>query len=228
MSNHDGFLKLAHGTGIPLVGGNLARSPGPLVINVTVIGAARRRRVLTRAGGRHGDELYVTGSLGAAATGLAICESGVDRGALDPTLGECLGRYEWPQPRLRLGISVARNRAASACVDLSDGLADAVSQLAGASGTGAVVEASRLPIHPGTIAWAATRGQHAVPQAVSGGEDYELLFAVPARRRAAFRAAARSQPDVTVTHIGRLSRDTGVWLDRDGRLEPLGRGFSHF
>lgn len=224
----DGLLALAHTARVPLVGGNITRSPGPLMVDVTAIGAARRRRVLTRKGGRHGDALYVTGSLGAAATGLALLERGASRAALSPDLAECLDRYERPQPRLRTGLTVARNRGASACVDLSDGLADAVHQLAQASGLGAIIQAAHLPVHPGAIAWAERMSQNAVTTAAIGGEDYELLFAVPTKCRNRFRAATRAISEVPVTCIGHLTRDPGVWLELDGQRDALGSGFTHF
>jgi thiamine-monophosphate kinase len=224
----DGLLALAHAVRVPLVGGNITRSPGPLMVDVTVIGAARRRRVLTRSGGRHGDALYVTGSLGAASTGLALLERGESRTALSPALAECIDRYERPQPRLRTGVAVARNRGASACVDLSDGLADAVHQLTQASGLGAVIQAAHLPVHPGAIFWAERMNQSAITTAASGGEDYELLFAVPPKRRNRFRAATEAVSDVPVTCIGHLTRDPGVWFEHNGQRDALGPGFTHF
>ena len=224
----DGFLRLATQMNVPLAGGNLSQSPGPLVVDVTLLGSARRRRVLTRSAARPGDELYVTGSLGAAATGLAIRRNAQIDATVNAEFAACVARYERPEPRLRWGLTVARNRAASACVDLSDGLADAVTQIAEASGVGAVVVAAELPIHAGTTQWATLTGGQAVPLAMSGGEDYELLFAVPKKRRSRFLAIARALKDVPVTRVGRVTAEPGLWLERDGQIEPLGRGFVHF
>ena len=136
-----------------MIGGNVARSPGPLFLDVTVTGTAKRRRVLTRAGARVGDKLFVTGTLGAAAAGLVWLRLKTgdarrrrgDVGRVQPAVV----RYLQPEPRMRFGLIAGRTRAASACMDLSDGLADAVRQIAGASGTGAVIEAEALPIHLG-------------------------------------------------------------------------------
>src|SRR5688572_20881981 len=89
----DGFLALATQEGAPLVGGNLTRSPGPLVIDVTAMGAARPRRILRRSGARPGDRLFVTGQLGAAAVGLALRKAGVDVAALDADQRACVLRY---------------------------------------------------------------------------------------------------------------------------------------
>jgi thiamine-monophosphate kinase len=224
----EGFVALAGQAGAPLVGGNLTRSPGPVVIDVTAVGSARPRRLLTRSGGRPGDELFVTGQLGAAAAGLALLRGGRAGGSLDAEAAACVCRFERPDARVRCGVTVARRRAASAAVDLSDGLADAVHQLAAASQTGAVVDASDVPVHPGAAAWAAGTHQDPLTLALSGGEDYELLFAVSRRQRRNFFSAIRQSGDLTVTRVGRLQGEPGAWLNRDGRLEPLGPGFVHF
>jgi thiamine-monophosphate kinase len=224
----DGFLALAAKTGAPLVGGNITRSPGPLVVDVTAIGSVRRRRLLTRGGGRPGDELFLTGQIGGAAAGLALLEASRDRATFDALDTDCVHRYEWPDPRLRCGQIVARSRAASACMDLSDGLADAAGQLARASQTGVVVDAAAVPIHPGAAAWASRTGGEALPLALAGGEDYELLFAVSPRQRRKFLAAARAYRGLMLTSVGRLRREPGHWLSRMGQLEPLGSGFVHF
>jgi thiamine-monophosphate kinase len=224
----DGVVTAAGTYGAVLAGGNLARSPGPLVVDVTAVGAAARRRVLSRAGGRPGDLLFVTGAVGAAATGLAMLDAGVDRGALDAAARACLDRYEQPAPRARCGRIVAASRSASAAIDLSDGLAEAARQLADASATGVSLAARAIPIHDGARAWAARQGIDPLRLALAGGEDYELLFAVPPRRRRAFAGALRRCADLPVTHVGYLTRERGATLDRDGAQEPLPAGFQHF
>jgi thiamine-monophosphate kinase len=220
----DGFLALARETGTPLVGGNIARSPGPLVLDVTALGAATRRRVLRRAGGRPGDELYVTGRLGAAAAGLRLREAG--RAPAGEAERECLDRYERPMARLRFGVAIGRSGTAAAAVDLSDGLADAARQLAAAGSLGVALDAGRVPIHPGAAS--ASPADDGLQLALAGGEDYELLFAVRARRRSRFLAAARRFQTIGITRVGRLLSETGAWLERDGVREPLPEGFSHF
>jgi thiamine-monophosphate kinase len=224
----DGLLTLAGVSRTPLVGGNITRSPGPLVIDVTVVGSARARRIVTRGGGRAGDELYVTGWLGASAAGLAALQSGAARPELDSDLAACVARYERPEPRLRAGLIAARSRTVTAGIDLSDGLADGVRQIATASRVGAIVEAGDVPVHPGAGAWAARTSSDPLTWALSGGEDYELLFAVPKRRTRSFLAATKHWAGLQVTRVGHLTREPGVWLRRGERLEPLGSGFVHF
>ncbi len=224
----DGLASLGERERVPLVGGNLSRSPGPLVVDVTVVGSAHPRRLLSRGGGSPDDELYVTGSIGAAAAGLACVAAGVDRTALDAETLACIDRYERPDPRLRCGTQVARNRAASAAIDLSDGLAQAARQLADASGAGVILEADALPIHPGARRQMLAAGLEPVTASLSGGEDYELLFSVGRRQRRAFRATTARCRGLPVTRVGRLTAEPGARLNRDGRLEPLGGGFAHF
>jgi thiamine-monophosphate kinase len=224
----DGFLALATREKAPLVGGNISKSPGPIVVETTATGSVRPRRFLTRSGGRAGDELYVTGSLGAAAAGLAMLTASVDRATLDPTETACIARYERPDARLRCGRVVARSRAARACIDLSDGLADAARHLAHQSRTGVVIEAEALPIHPGVLAWSARCGADPIALATAGGEDYELLFAVPARQVRRFSGATRRCGDLAITRVGRLTAESGAWLRRGDRMEPLASGFVHF
>lgn len=223
----DGFFDLAAETGVPIVGGNLTSSPGPIVIDVTLIGAARRRRVLTRRGGRPGHLLYVTGTLGRAAAEVARMLAGP--APHDPPYVPRLPREA---ALLACGVQVARNRAASAAMDLSDGLADAVRQVAGQSGTGARVYSSKIPVDAVASAWADRQGtgsEGALQLAVYGGEDYELLFAVPARSRRNFETVAGRQTPVRC--IGELTTGVDTLLVRDdagGRTLPLGGGFTHF
>lgn len=223
----DAFLALAARTGTHLVGGNVTRSPGPLVIDVTLSGTAKRRKVLTRAGGRPGDELWVSGTVGGAAAGLAWLQQGGSADGPDAAVADAVARFLRPEPRLRLGLLAGRTRAASAAMDLSDGLADAVRQLAEASGTGARLEASAIPVHPG-VAAVAGDPPATLTAALAGGEDYELLLAVPRRAGRRFAAAARLAR-VPVTRIGALApAAAGLTLATDAGDRPIPEGFEHF
>lgn len=225
----DGVLELAADARVTLAGGNITRSPGPLIVDVTVTGFARRRQVLTRGGGRAGDAIYVTGDVGAAAAGLQAWKAGATDidGDVDG-IGACIARHRRPQPRVRIGALLGRNRAADACMDLSDGLADAVRQVAQASGLGAAIDAGAIPIAPAARAWFARSGADAVTAAIAGGDDYELLFAVPRRARGRLATVIRQARGVPVTRIGTLTNDPALVLNRDGRPEPLPEGFVHF
>jgi thiamine-monophosphate kinase len=223
----DGLLALAAQTRIALVGGNIARSPGPLVADIVAIGSVKPRRVLTRAGARPGDELYVSGRLGASAAGLASLRAS----RVDPTSErrpECEARHLRPEPRLRLGSLLGRTRTARACLDLSDGLADGVHQIARASGVGALIEADDLPIDPGARAWFDGHGGSALEAVLSGGEDYELLFAISPKNRRLLASIARLVPDLPITRVGQVMATPRVELRRDGRIGDLPPGFAHF
>jgi thiamine-monophosphate kinase len=227
----DGLLDAAAASRVTLAGGNITRSPGPLVVDVTVIGSVRPRRILTRGGGRAGDALYVTGSIGAAATGLGWLRANGQSGTElpdDPELAECVLRHRRPEARVRLGALFGRTRAASACMDLSDGLADAVRQVAEASGLGAKIAAAELPLHPGAVRWFGERGEDPVAASLAGGDDYELLVAVPSRRRGRLRLVERQGRGVRLTRIGELTREREIILSRDGGSFPLPDGFVHF
>jgi thiamine-monophosphate kinase len=223
----DGFLSLAADARVALAGGNITRSPGPLIVDVTVSGFARRRHVLTRSGGQPGDDLYVTGEVGSAAAGLAYWKDTKEAKEL-PGIDACVARHRRPEPRVRVGTLLGRNRAANACMDLSDGLADAVRQVAEASGTGALIDAAALPINAAARAWFARSGHDPVMAAIAGGDDYELLFSASRRARGRLATVMRQARGVPITRIGALTADPDLAVSRDGREEPLPAGFVHF
>jgi thiamine-monophosphate kinase len=252
----EGIASLAARARLPVVGGNLTRSPGPLMIDVTVMGTVKRRQALTRRGARPGDELYVSGTIGGASAALHLLRDRATLVDLDAKLAgavraeEARGlkqdvplrqdvpaassapsvveRYLRPEPRLRLGTLLGRNRAASACMDLSDGLSDAVYQVADASGVGMVIDAGALPID--TVAGAVFESCRLDPvtEAITAGDDYELLIAVRPRARARLAAAMR-HGDAPLTRIGVCTADRAVVLRRGGTDAALPRGgYAHF
>jgi thiamine-monophosphate kinase len=227
----DGLLQVAHADKVTLVGGNITRSPGPLVVDVTLIGSVRPRRFLTRSGGQPGDQLYVTGTIGAAAAGLGWLREHATLGTEIPEdsgLAECVLRHRRPEPRARIGGLLGRSRAATACMDLSDGLADAVRQLAAASGAGARISAEALPIHAAARRWFSRDGGDPLTAAAAGGDDYELLFAVSKRARGRLRHVIQQARGIPVTRIGELTVESAIRIERDGAIEPLPDGFVHF
>lgn len=213
----DGLLALASRWNVALVGGNIAASPGPLIVDITALGSARPRRIMRRSGARPGDVLYVSGEAGAAAAGLEWCHAHADEALkmrddnahiASDAMHAAAARFLYPDPRVRLGFVLARTRAATACVDLSDGLADAVHQLAAASGVGAIVDGDAVPIAPAVAEWFRRSGRDALLAAMTGGDDYELLFTMPARRQRLFEAVTRQ--------VGRVRGSGG-----DAGAEPM-------
>jgi thiamine-monophosphate kinase len=200
------------------------------MIDVTVVGTAKPRRVLTRSGARPGDELLVSGSIGAAAAGLRLLKRSTTKetSSVSSVVESCLKRFLYPEPRVRLGLMLARNRAATACVDLSDGLADAVRQLAIASQVGAIVDAGALPIEPEAKTILESGGDP-VTEAISGGDDYELLFSVKPTVRSRLRNAERHGDVSLMTRIGLCTKDPALILRHpDSGDRSLPQGYSHF
>jgi thiamine-monophosphate kinase len=209
-----GMSALAREHRIALVGGNLSRARS-LSVTLTAVGEVPRGGALRRAGGRAGDRLYVSGRLGDARLGLALLAKGLR--------GQARARQLRPTPRIALGL-VAR-RFASAAIDVSDGLAQDAGHLARASGVRAVLELSALPISRELERHAARAARL---WAVSGGEDYELLLAVPPKAASRFeRACARAGE--RVTRIGELVTGRGVAVvDPQRGILPTPPGFDHF
>ncbi|MGE0865229.1 MAG: thiamine-phosphate kinase [Vicinamibacterales bacterium] len=232
----DGLAALATRHNVSVVGGNITRTTGPLVVDVTAGGTVASRKWLTRSGAVAGDEIWVSGTIGGAAAGLEML------GAAKPGIGNrepevesafptpgCIERQLRPMPRVRLGIAMGRGRAARAAMDLSDGLADAVRQMAAASGCGARIDAAALPIEPGAAAWWQARGVDPIRAAIAGGEEYELLFAVPKRGGGRLRNVRRHVADPVLTRVGVFTKDANtVVVERDGREEVLPEGYRHF
>ena len=221
----DGLLDLAAHHRVALVGGNVSRTTGPLTIDVTATGSVRRRRVLTRAGAKPGDLVYVTGTLGSAATGLELLKAGATIGS---SLQTCVDRYLRPEPRVRAGMLLGRNRAASSCMDLSDGLGDALHQVAEASGVGITVDADELPIADEVRAWHRETGRDLLPTVLGAGDDYELVFTTRQSQRGRFRSAAQQIGGLRLTRIGIVTKARDVLMRHQGKTHELPRGYEHW
>jgi thiamine-monophosphate kinase len=223
----DGLAALASRARISIAGGNLTKSPGPLMLDVTVMGTVKRRGALVRSGARPGDELYVSGTIGAAAAGLQMLRANLSTTDDAEVQTGCINRYLYPEPRMRLGTLLGRNRLASACIDLSDGLADGVRQITEASGVGAIVEEASLPIDPDARRWFASRHADPVVEALTGGDDYELLFSVKPRAAKQLHSVCRTA-GAAIARIGACAADRAIVLRGAGRTASWPRGYSHF
>jgi thiamine-monophosphate kinase len=225
-----GFLEAAARAGVAVVGGNISQAPA-VMLDVTASGAVKRRAILRRGGARAGDEIYVSGQVGAAAAGLAWLERhpGAAEAEVPDEVADAVRRYRAPDARVALGVQVARNRAASACMDTSDGLADALQQMAAASGVGMRIEQARVPVSPAVTAACALTGADRWTLALGGGEDYELVFTVPRRVRRAFLHATGRAGLPPVTRIGVCRKEAGVvMIDEAGAEHPMPAGYAHF
>ncbi|HEX3951676.1 MAG TPA: thiamine-phosphate kinase [Steroidobacteraceae bacterium] len=215
-----GFFALAEAYAVELVGGDTTR--GPLAISVQLLGHAPHATSLRRSGAKAGDLLAVSGTLGDAAAGLAFLKqpAAVRSGAVDTVVR----RFEYPTPRVQLGI--AARGIASAAMDLSDGLAGDLAKLADASGLAAHASVDRLPLSDAIRE--VVDLSEARDLALAGGDDYELLLAVPPHRFADLAAAA-DQLNLTLTAIGELRAGAGVnWSLNGEDFVPGVLGYDHF
>lgn len=216
--------------GCPLLGGDTVSTPGPLMISITAFGRVPAGKMVHRNGAKPGDRVMVTGTIGDATLGLDILKSGSIAAALagDAAAKEMLvGRYRVPQPRNALAIAVRDH--AHAAMDVSDGLAGDLAKLCAASDVSAVIDAQSIPLSAAAAKLLA-RGAIGIEAIVSGGDDYEILCAVPENRSEAFGQAARLA-GMAVTSIGTVIAGSSVprFLDRAGREIALPRlSYNHF
>jgi thiamine-monophosphate kinase len=216
--------------GCPLLGGDTVSTPGPLMISITAFGRVPPGKMVHRSGAKPGDRIVVTGTIGDAALGLDMLRGGAATTALadDAAAKQMLvGRYRVPQPRTALARVVLEH--ASAAIDVSDGLAGDLAKLCAASGVSAAVDAPSIPLSAAAAALLA-RGAVSIETIVSGGDDYEVLCAIPEGSFEAFAQAAHLA-GVAVTSIGTVIAGTSApkFLDVQGREIPLPRlSYSHF
>jgi thiamine-monophosphate kinase len=212
-----GLYALAERQGVALVGGDTVR--GPRVITVTALGHVEPAHALRRDRAQPGDVLFVSGWPGEAGAGLEALRSGELRGDDDPLVR----RYRYAEPRLAVGRALL-GRASSA-MDVSDGLYGDLQKLCKASAVGARLELGRLPVS-GELARRHAR-EACERFVLFGGDDYELLFTVPAEAAVGFETGAVA--GVPVHRIGVIEAAAGVRCERDGRAVDLrGGGYDHF
>lgn len=226
----DGMVSLAEDTGTTLAGGDVTRAP-VLTLAVTVVGhAPEPGRFVTRAGARAGDALVVSGELGGAAAGLQLLESTegsrssvvAHNDTKDERTASLIARQLEPRPRLEAGRALA-NTGATAMIDLSDGLGGDAGHLAEASGVGLRIDAAILPVAPGVAEVATAAGRDPLQLAVSGGEDYELLAALPPEQLYAAATAVEKQSGIALTRIGEVvAEGVEIRLPGGGLLAPTG------
>jgi thiamine-monophosphate kinase len=223
-----GLLETAAPHGVDLIGGDTCTAPDRLVLTITLAGAADGPP-LTRGGARPGDAILVTGTLGGSAAGLATLErppAGVPAGAL----AELARAHRRPTPRVAEGRAIRATGGATAMIDLSDGLATDLGHIAAESRVGARVRLASLPVSDATRAAARALREEAWTWAVSGGEDYELLFTAAPDRADALAARVTAETGTRVTRIGEV-RPAGegvVFLDEAGQPVAVRPGFEHF
>lgn len=210
---------------ITLVGGDTAATPGPAVLSITVLGTVGPGGALLRAGARPGDAVFVSGTIGDGALGLRAVKGELDRvNASDRAYFE--SRYRLPEPRLALGQVLVGT--ASAAIDISDGLIADLAHICHASGVAATIEAKHVPFsEPARRIFA--QDERLWRGSLTGGDDYELLFCVPADRLSKIEALGHAA-DVAITRIGSISDGTEVQvISKDGEVLSFDHGgYRHF
>jgi thiamine-monophosphate kinase len=230
---YDGLLALANQYGVQLIGGDTSRTNEGIVIDSVVAGECAAGAAVMRSGASPGDQIFVTGSLGAAAAGLRLIERGAH--LAEQNLGDedsqkldhVLIRQLRPEPRVGWGIVLGEERLATAMIDLSDGLSSDLNRLCEASGVGALIDSSLLPIDNRVVELCGRRALDPLQLALHGGEDFELLFTI---KPADVARLPRRVDGVEIKRIGEVSKTAdGVRISEGQRIWDLKPGgWKHF
>lgn len=217
----DGFLAATAERNVALIGGNMSAAPC-LMVSVTLLGHVPHG-IVTRSGAQPGDDLYVTGTLGDAALGLQLFQNGQS----DTLAQQVQARFLCPTVRYEVSLTLASKNVPTAMLDVSDGLLQDLGHMCEESHTGAVIEAARLPLSEGYVA---ILGPDVWDLALTGGEDYELLFSAPVAHRPLLQTVTQTC-QCPVTRIGTIVPEAeGITvLDAAGRAYlPTHTGHDHF
>jgi thiamine-monophosphate kinase len=222
-----GLAQAAREYGAAVIGGDTVSSPEGLMITVTLTGRVPAAQMLRRAGAQPGDLIFVTGPLGEAAAGLEILRQGL---TVPPDLNAALTEAQLrPRPQLRAGRLLAQAGLATALIDTSDGIATDLYHICRASGVGARIPAAGVPVSPRVTAAAPHLGRAPLDLALSGGEDYLLLFTattvMAGRLAESFSRAGLAAP----LPLGRIVDGDRVILETPaGEVDISGQGYDHF
>jgi len=217
-----GIRSEAEASGTVIIGGNISGSKLGFFIDIFLIGEAPEQEVLLRSGAKPGDKILVTGSLGDAAAGVAMC--------LDPRFDNrneycrfASRRFNNPIPRLKEGRLIAQTRKATAMLDISDGLAGDLGHICERSDVGVRVYADNLPVHAENRSLSQKAHGNEWHFSLFGGEDYELLFTVPPEAAAALAEKVKAETGTPVAIIGEIAvaTDGRRFILPDNRIVPL-------
>jgi thiamine-monophosphate kinase len=234
---YNGLMKACRRDRVALIGGDTSASKTGLFLNITLIGTTPTQQALFRHGAHVGDLIYVTGTLGDSLAGLRVLtplhnaqRTTKNRIALSPSHQRFLiGRHFHPTARVAEGQWLNQERLASAAIDLSDGLSGDLRHLCEASRVGAEIELEKLPISAACQAYGQATGSSPVQLALTGGEDYELLFTTGPGSRGKIERQARTR-GYRVTCIGTIRpKQFGIQVSACGRRQPLPvTSYEHF
>lgn len=216
---YEGWMTLARHHDVELVGGDVSRTPGRLVIDSIVAGEVPKGKAVRRSGAKPGDSIFVTGSLGGAAGGLMLLESGLRYAKVGKKRKHLIARQLRPTARVETGQYLLKRDLATAMIDISDGLGADLHHLCDASGVGARIQLDAIPFDDNLTVIKSRRK----PLTGFGGEDFELLFTSPRKKI----SSAKLPP---VTCIGEITTNAGVVEVVGGNLSGLlaPEGYRHF
>jgi thiamine-monophosphate kinase len=235
---YQGMAATAQEYGVRLIGGNVTSS-AQLFLDITMIGRVKKAHLVRRDGANRGDVLFVTGQLGGSAEGLNLLREGfrlIGNGLILPEgqrdsnhAMEAIQIHLNPACSVRLGDQLAKTRMITSMIDLSDGIASDLSEIARESRVGARIDLEKVPVAPSVLYWERKRNRDPRILALFGGEDYHLLFTVSKKEKLKFLTRMEKE-NITVYEIGRIvSRTQGVFaVDREGGSFALDHGFQHF
>jgi len=223
---YEGMKALADRHGVTIVGGDTTSSPDRWFLGLSLVGEAEGGRFATRAGARPGDLLVVTGDLGGSAAGLRRLAGGGRPRAEDSVVQ----RHLRPEPRVDEGRFLVHTAGVRTMIDISDGLSSEVHHICRLSGVGAIVWAEEVPIHVATRQVAEEFGDTPLEYALNGGEDFELLFAVPRESWEEVRESWQDRFSLDLTVVGEVvAPEEGVKLQEGGVVRDLpSGGWQHF
>ena len=218
---------------VALIGGDTVASPKHLFINLAMLGETRKKKVFVRSGARPGDKIFVTGTLGDSALGLKILESTRKKWKGSEALRKKLvQRHLKPDPRVEVASWLAKSKfKVTSMIDISDGLTQDLGHILKAGKVGADLSESDIPISKPLAKYSVTNDLSAVELALSGGEDYELLFTLAPEDATYLSIESITKVDQPVTQVGVITAKQGIRLiSKTGRSKPLQRsmGFNHF
>jgi len=223
-----GFKTLIRKYKVDLVGGDTCRSDTDLMISVTMLGEAEKGKVITRAGARPGDRIFVTGALGDSAAGLELLGPGVGRkgskSALRTPHSALIDCHLRPTPRIEVGRKLALSGCVTSMIDVSDGLSSDLAHICEQSGVGAEVYAEKIPLSNEIKRTKDRLKTLPLHYALSGGEDYELLFTVPQTKMKKYRSLR-----MPAKEIGVITRGEIVMVNEfEERIQLVPGGYDHF
>lgn len=222
---YDGMKAMAKEFALNLLGGDTTSSPGPLIINIALVGEALEEEILYRSGAQVGDVVFVTGSVGSAAAGLDIILK--KRGS--EAWGELIEAHHDPYPQIMTGRTIASMKVANALIDVSDGVAADLGHICAESKVGAIIEEKMIPTSAQFRAYCEEFREDSRHLSLHVGEDYVLLGTVPVASAAELQEALQSN-GCQFHPIGKTVAEPGLRLEgRDGSVQVIGaKGWNHF